>query len=319
MPRKADKYTLIWRKDTKKYFYRLEGWPRGKRKTTGTAGEKEAAEIALAAHEAEEKADKAPPSPSPEPTLGDLLVDAYDWDRCPHVTRLRDEGKIISPTHAKNQRRLLELYVMPDEVCQKRISEIIRGDIVSLRDRIRVQTTASQTNKAMKALRTILNERVWLQEITRNPADGVSALKENSQTVGTFTADEIAAIFRDCPGIWGDILAYGAFIMAASTGARKSEILATAWRQLDFDRKLIKIDRAFKGDGSLGLPKWEKTRICFMPAAAAKAFLEIRRTSEHVLPDSLVFCEPDGSRKGHGWWRFRFQGAMISAGFLKKN
>lgn len=39
----------------------------------------------------------------------------------------------------------------------------------------------------------------------------------------------------------------------------------------------------------------------------------LRRKSEHVLPDSLVFHNPDGSRKGTTWWNTQFRKAMRQA------
>ena len=38
----------------------------------------------------------------------------FVWDRCPHVRRLREEGKSITRRHAKIQRIRLEKHVLPD-------------------------------------------------------------------------------------------------------------------------------------------------------------------------------------------------------------
>lgn len=74
MPRRADDYTLIWRKDTRFYFYRVGSWPRGKRTCAGTRDEKEARQIANAAFLAAEVARKAGPPKPAEPTLGRELL-----------------------------------------------------------------------------------------------------------------------------------------------------------------------------------------------------------------------------------------------------
>ena len=39
----------------------------------------------------------------------------------------------------------------------------------------------------------------------------------------------------------------------------------------------------------------------------------LRRESEHVLPDALIFSNPDSSRKGTTWWNTRFRKAMKQA------
>ena len=43
-------------------------------------------------------------------TLGEYLEPYFVWDKCPHVRRLRTEGKSISQQYAHAQRRRIEMY-----------------------------------------------------------------------------------------------------------------------------------------------------------------------------------------------------------------
>jgi len=249
--------------------------------------------------------------------LSDVLGDAYDWDRCQHVTRLRAEGKQITRQHAANQRSLLDTYISTDPVCAKPIGDLTRGDIIALRDKIRLRTTASQSNRAIGALRVILEELVYRQVLDRNPCSGVDRLAQSRGTIGIFSKDELVALFEKKPGHWGTIEAYAAFLLAATTGMRRGEILALTWEQVDFDHGAIKVTRAFKGD-DIGKPKWGKERATYLPVKAREALLDVRNRSLHVLPDALVFCDRHGRRRGGTWWQKHFDDAIKAAKFDKE-
>ena len=38
----------------------------------------------------------------------------FDWDRCPHIRRLREEGKSSTRRHAKIQQQRLRKHILPD-------------------------------------------------------------------------------------------------------------------------------------------------------------------------------------------------------------
>ncbi len=94
-------------------------------------------------------------------------------------------------------------------------------------------------------------------------------LRENSAEIGVLTGPELKALFASCPGVWSTLQAYAAFLLAAATGMRRGEILALTWKQISFSTREILIDRAVKGNGEIGKPKWEKIRSTFLPARAA--------------------------------------------------
>ena len=206
------------------------------------------------------------------------------------------------------------MYVVNDKICEILVKELARRDFLDLRDRIRSRTTVSQTNRTMVAVRTILNERKYRQDISFNPSDGVGKLAEKKAEIGVFTQKELAALFQESPGVWGNIQAYAAYLLASTTCMRRGEILALTWRQINFETKEICVDRAVKGNGEVGDPKWGKIRTTFLPKKVAEALREIRNRSMYVLPDSLVICDANGKRRGWTWWEKRFVSAMKNAG-----
>ena len=69
-------------------------------------------------------------------TLGEYLRPFFVWDECPHVRRLRTEGKSISSTYVKDQRRRIEMYILGDPVCEIPIGDLRRADILDFRERL---------------------------------------------------------------------------------------------------------------------------------------------------------------------------------------
>ena len=69
-------------------------------------------------------------------TLGEYLRPYFVWDTCPHVRRLRTEGKSISPSYAKDQRRRIEKYILTDPICGIPMGDLKRADILDFRERL---------------------------------------------------------------------------------------------------------------------------------------------------------------------------------------
>lgn len=76
MGRKPDDFSVWRRPDTGYFVYRLRGWPRGKRKSTGTKNPKEANRIALQAFQEQNESRS-----TGNATLGEILETAFDWNR----------------------------------------------------------------------------------------------------------------------------------------------------------------------------------------------------------------------------------------------
>jgi len=132
---------------------------------------------------------------------------------------------------------------------------------------------------------------------------------------GIFSREELRALFpADGLGPWGSLQAYTVFLMAATVGARRSEILALRWRDIDLDKGEISIRQAWKSETEIGPPKWGRAREGLpLPAKTAARLRELRKASYWILPDAFVFHGRKGGRLSSRWYQEAFTAAMAAA------
>jgi len=293
------------------WYYRLPGMKGYK--TTGTRDHHEAVLFTQGKMKSAELL-----GPRRAPLLKEYSADFFVWDRCPHCRKLREEGRQITRRYAHGQRLLLEKYLLPDRIAVKPLNAITRADVLDYRSRLAalLGSKVNTANKALAVLKTILKEALFREDIARDPTAGVGNLKEDRKEAGIFTAEELRALFPpEGLGPWKNIQDKTVFLMAASTGVRRGEILALRWRHVDFERELVKVDEAWKSREETGTPKWGHRRIVALPPVTAEALRALweRRDQKLALADCLVFCYIDGSRLGETWWAKAFAAAMKEA------
>ena len=122
-------YQLWKRKDRGgQYYFRLRGesgWQNTGKTTRGDAEDYIIEELK-----------KARPKTPAGPILREYLARFFVWETCPHIARLRGEGKRISRQHAKHQRSLLDRYVLTDPLADRPVKAIRRGDVLDFRQRL---------------------------------------------------------------------------------------------------------------------------------------------------------------------------------------
>ncbi len=133
------------------------------------------------------------------------------------------------------------------------------------------------------------------------------------EEVGIFTEEELKMLspVRGI-GIWRSILDYTCFLPAASTGMRRSEILALQWRDINFEGGYLTVNRAWKGK-ELGLPKWNNKRYVPLSSLMIARLKDLGDSSLNCLDDDLVFCYSDGYRLHDTWWKLHFRRAVEKA------
>jgi integrase len=249
-------------------------------------------------------------------TLREFIEPFFDWDRCPHATRLREEGKSISQGYATKQRRRKETYICSDGIVDLKIGSIRRSHILDFRRRLIDKGTGGRTiNMTIGILKIVFHEALFREDIDRDPTLGVGQIKYEKEEIGVFTRQEMIVLFADRPGVWQDLYGYTAFLLAAHCGLRRSEVLALTWGQLDLVSGAIFVNRAMTDNG---LPKWDKTRSTLMTSKCIDALKELRKSSSWVLPDHFVFSSPDGTPHGFTWWKKRFESAMVRAKLMQR-
>jgi integrase len=252
-------------------------------------------------------------------TFGDYAQPFFLWDSCPHIRRLLDERKSITRRHARNQRIWLEKYILPDKIAEKSLGKITRADLIDFRSRVLrlIPEKINSVNKVMTVLKTIIKEALIREEIEKDPTVGLGMIKYEPVQRGIFSLEELENLFpADSLGPWNEVLDYTCFLVAASTGMRRGEILALSWKDIDFDNGAIRINSAWKDREELGLPKWNKVRVTpmllFRKQTLSK-LKELKLQSGRSGPDDLVFCYGDGTRLGSTWWQGRFRSALRKA------
>ena len=239
----------------------------------------------------------------------------FHWDRCPHIRRLREEGKSITRRHAKIQRQRLENHILTDPFASKRISEITRADVLDLRSRLLQKNAPATVNKALGVVKVIFREALYREEINRDPTAGVGNVRYQKEERGIFTVEELRMLFPDHGnGPWKDVQDSTCFYLAAVTGLRRGEILALRWQHIDFDRKFLTVCEAWKGGSEIGLPKWGHMRLVPISSRTINKLTQLQAESIRISLEDFVFCYDDGSRIGETWWRKRFCAAIDRAG-----
>ena len=306
-------FTIIKRSHSPFYYYKLSSWRNYR--STGTADQDEAFRIAQQAY-----VDTL--SGPAGPTLNQYAANYFVWGKCPHVRRLVSEGKSITRYHVKDTRRIVENHIFTDPIAEMVLPEIKRAHVLDFRERLIEAYGFTRTvQKTMSALKTILREAYFREEIDRDPTIGIGTTKYDSDEVGAFTVDELRKLFpRAIPGPWADMNAYGVFMSAAVTGMRRGEILALQWQYVSFTHTSIAVEQAWKDRHELGAPKWEKYRVTPMPKSLISPLMHVR-SLRRVYADDLVFAYPNGERLGGTWWQKNFRRGLKNAGidYQKRN
>ncbi len=304
----------LWKKDKKIYYFKLPG---GCWKSTGCTRKTDAENFAN-----DRLVEWDPPISVPKgKRLRDFIEPYFVWDRCPRIAERIADGKRISKEHAKHQRAVIENYILTDQIADINMHKLTRGNVKDFKARL-IQKYGQRRfiNSVLRALKTIIHDGYDREILKRDCTAGIGLITYDKRESGVFNRKEISDLFPKVGyGPWMDLQDYTAFLVAATCGLRRGEILALQWGDIDFEENIFHVQHAWKSDTELGEPKWGQVRDVPLPLATAQKLKELRIDSIHVLPDALVFHNEDGSRKGTTWWKKRFDNAMKAAGIDYKN
>src|SRR5262245_33974667 len=156
---------------------------------------------------------------------------------------------------------------------------------------------------AHHVLHTALERAVGTELLARNVAHAISPPKVALTEIAALKADEIAPVLAALKGDPLEAIA----VLALATGARRGEILALRWGDVDLTAATIRIARSLEQTtGSLKFkqPKTARgTRTISLPAAAVEA-LQVHRKRQleqrmalgqgKLVAETLVFSTIDG-------------------------
>ncbi|MEE9308075.1 MAG: phage integrase SAM-like domain-containing protein, partial [Spirochaetia bacterium] len=129
-------------------------------------------------------------------TLREYAESFWIWETCPHVDRLRSEGKSITRNHVEIQRLVMQKHLFSDPIVETPLPEITRDTILQFRSRLIQKHGYSRTvQKVMSLLKTILKEAYFREYIDRDPTVGIGKVKYEQVEVGTFTEVGLKLMF----------------------------------------------------------------------------------------------------------------------------
>ena len=174
-------------------------------------------------------------------TLRQYLRPFFLWDECPHVRRLRDEGKSVTRRYCREQRRLIDNHILTHPIADLKMAAIKRAHIIDFRSDLLKLTGHRTVNRTIGVIKIAFNEAFYREELDHNPGEMVGSISYRQSTPGVFTQEELHRLFPGTPpGPWRDISGYACFLMAFTTGMRRGELLALRWRNVDLDNQFVR-------------------------------------------------------------------------------
>jgi integrase len=235
----------------------------------------------------------------------------FIWPTCPRTARLLGEGKQIGETYVHKARRWLERFVFTDATFSAMPMRDIRRHHVlellgRLRERVPLETHGTSEglntiNKVLEAVKIVLSEAYYREDIAANPGAGVGKLKEDRRQRDILTPEETAQLIVSKPGDMAkNPLTDMLVVLLATTGMRSAEARALRWENVDLATGRVRIIEAFKDNANrkLGLPKWDKTREIVLPKTTMDRLRTWRKISQHADDEGRVLATIDGRALG---------------------
>jgi integrase len=238
------------------------------------------------------------------PTLAEWLrtyLDTYGVERCQPKTleRYRELANyIINAVDGLPY----ELGQLPLSVVTHLQLEPAFYALLSAKAKRREHLGASTVRKIAGVVNVALNKAFRLDMIPINPMLKVELPKVEPKEALSLTSEEISALRDSCRVDW----TFAFIEIALATGARRGELLALSWPDLDWATATLTISKSLeqtKAGLRIKRPKNGKSRLCKMPQSAIAALQFLRsQQQEHrrlFLGDyknqDLIFCEADGN------------------------
>lgn len=119
------------------------------------------------------------------------------------------------------------------------------GDANLDANRPRTKRTGATVNRFIASLSACLSYGVKIEWLERNPCERITKPKESNGRVRFLSDDERPRLLDACRS-HADL--YLAVVLSLTTGARQAEIMSLRWKQIDFPRKIITLEKTKNGD-----------------------------------------------------------------------
>lgn len=164
----------------------------------------------------------------------------------------------------------------------RKISDVTKLQVQKLHEQIGAESGIYQANRVLERLKSMYNRAIEWGWDGQNPCNGVKKFKEIKRD-RFLQPQEFPAFFQSLEEET-NIEAKNYIWLSLLTGARKANVLAMRWEEIDFNRKLWHIPETKNGE-SLDVPLVDE---------AINRLLELRKNSD----SEWVFPSPT-SKTGH--------------------
>jgi len=246
---------------------------------------------------AQRNAPSVPPKDSGT-TLGEWLqkwLDSYAIERCTPKTRERyfQLARYVPESIAS-----AALPALKHAAIETAMYDLLRAPA-----KRRAHLSARTVRHVAGLLNVALNKAFRLELIPVNPMLRVELPNVQRSQVRSLDPAEISALRDACRGDW----TFALVELLLCTGARRGELLALQWTDIDWTTRTAIISKSLEQTATglrIKSTKSDRPRVCALPQAAIIA-LQFQRDqqAEHrrqfgreYRDDSLVFCQPDGTR-----------------------
>ncbi len=162
--------------------------------------------------------------------------------------------------------------------------------------------SAKTVREVHSVVHVALKRAVKTKLLPFNPADGCDLPRVDQHEAVALNVDQLAAYQQAAAGKWADLV----IRLAAATGARRGELLACRWSDLNWASSKLRIERSlYQVKKQIGIKptKTRQARVVTIPPSLVE-YLKIHREQQQqdramFGPDyradlDLIFCEPDG-------------------------
>lgn len=201
--------------------------------------------------------------------------------------KLNDDFEPVSPQTLEDNYRCLKKYTF--EHWDRPAKQFNRGDIKRIIKQIEKSGFSKKLQGRLKSsINQVFNwameERV-LKGVNISPAYGIS-IKKTSERIPTILNKEeiykLLNVARETNCKW-----YPIWAMAVLTGCRSGELYALAWKDIDFSKNIISVNKSYNNK----LKQVKSTKAGYwrnvpMNEELKKLLLSLKKTSktEHILP-----------------------------------
>lgn len=161
----------------------------------------------------------------------------------------------------------------------RKIQKIERREILNMQRDMTVKLSPTTCNGILRTLKIILNDALHDDIISKNPADGIKALKETEKATETYHRALSEQEQKDFMQEMAKDYYYEFVSLLLCTGMRIGEAAALTWSDIDYKQNVIHVTKTvtFNEDStmSIGSPKSE----------AGKRDIPLNDTIKRVLSD----------------------------------